>query len=94
MDQPQASNEKKLTLILLCWLFGVFGIHRFYAGKHVSGTLQLLMLIFMGVLALLDIGIISAIILIGLSLWLVIDIMLIIMGKFTDKEGRPIVAWV
>lgn len=94
MNESQISNEKKLTLLLLCWLFGLFGIHRFYARKYLSGGLQLLMLILMGVLALLDRGVLSAIILICLFLWWIGDIMLIIIGKFTDKEGRPIVNWI
>jgi TM2 domain-containing membrane protein YozV len=30
----------------------------------------------------------------GLGLWMHVDTVLIIMGKFTDKDGRPIVNWV
>lgn len=76
MNEIQVSEEKKLTLLLLCYpLFGCFGLHRFYTGKY--GT---------GLLMLLTFG--------GLSLWMHVDTVLIIMGKFTDKEGRPIVDWV
>ncbi len=41
MGSAQISDEKKLTLLLLCWLFGIFGVHRFYTGKRLTGGLQL-----------------------------------------------------
>ena len=36
-----ASSEKKVTLFLLCYFFGCFGLHRFYTGKYVSGIVML-----------------------------------------------------
>jgi TM2 domain-containing membrane protein YozV len=42
MDMTQISNEKKLTLLLLCWLFGLFGVHRLYTGKYRTAGIQLL----------------------------------------------------
>jgi len=39
-----------------------------------------------GVLMLLTLG--------GMGIWVLVDMGLIIMGKFTDREGRPIVDWV
>src|ERR1044072_5487946 len=41
MEPTQQGREKKLTLLLLCWLFGLFSVHRFYTGKYFSGGLQL-----------------------------------------------------
>jgi TM2 domain-containing membrane protein YozV len=29
----------------------------------------------------------------GAGLWVLIDMGLILMGKFTDKEGRPVLDW-
>jgi len=69
------STEKKLTLFLLCWLFGIFGLHRFYTGKYLTGVL---MLVTFG----------------GVCLWMIVDLALIVMGRFTDKEGLRIVQWV
>jgi TM2 domain-containing membrane protein YozV len=70
------SEEKKLTVLLLCWpVFGCFGLHRFYTGKHITGLLVLLTL-----------G--------SLFLWMHVDAALIIMGKFTDKQGNRITLWV
>jgi TM2 domain-containing membrane protein YozV len=68
-------DERKLTLLLLCYIFGMFGLHRFYTAKYTSAVLMLLTL-----------G--------GLGFWVLVDLALIIMGKFTDREGRQIVEWV
>jgi TM2 domain-containing membrane protein YozV len=94
VDKRLTSNEKKLTLILLCWLFGLFGVHRFYTGKYLTGGLQLLMLGLAVVSGLFEVKILSAIAAGLLLLWWVIDILQIIMGKFTDKDEKPIIDWV
>jgi TM2 domain-containing membrane protein YozV len=90
----QKSNEKKLTLLLLCWLFGLFAVHRFYTGKYPTGALQLLLITLIGVSALFEAEILPAIGLAALFIWWIIDMARIIMGKFTDKAGRRIVDWV
>jgi TM2 domain-containing membrane protein YozV len=88
------SREKKLTLILLCWLFGLLGVHRFYTGKYLTGSVYIIAWSLAGALSLTKNEIISIIPLALLFLWWVMDVMRIIMGKFTDKEGRLIVDWV
>jgi TM2 domain-containing membrane protein YozV len=90
----EISSEKKLTLILLCWLFGLLGVHRFYTGKYLTGGLQIFAWGLAGALSLSKNEIIPIIPISLLLLWWVVDVMLIIMGKFKDKEGRPIVNWV
>jgi TM2 domain-containing membrane protein YozV len=94
MGDIRASNEKKLTLILLCWLFGVIGVHRFYTGKYITGGLQLSAWGLAGILSLTKSETIPVIPVGLLFLWLVVDFMWIIMGKFTDKEGRPVIDWI
>jgi hypothetical protein len=42
MDDTKISSEKKLTLLLLWLLVGIFGVHRFYTGKSISGMIQVL----------------------------------------------------
>jgi len=93
MEDAQLSGEKKLTLLLLCWGFGLFGIHRFYTGKYFSGGLQLIGVVSGGVVALFHAKDLALPLLI-FPLWWVFDVLLIIMGKFTDKEGKPIIDWV
>ncbi len=68
------SDKKILPTFLLCFLFGVFGAHRFFAGKIGTGILQLI-----------TIG--------GLGIWMMIDLIIIITGSFTDKEGKKISEW-
>ena len=68
------SEKKIMPVFLLCFLFGVFGIHRFYVGK--IGT---------GVLMILTLG--------GLGIWALIDLIVIIVGAFTDKDGNKITQW-
>lgn len=94
MNKTPVSNEKKLTLLLLCWLVGLFGVHRFYTGKYFSGGLQLLTLCLAGVLIFLEARPQMAFPVLTLLLWWALDALLIIMGKFTDKEGRPIADWI
>jgi TM2 domain-containing membrane protein YozV len=65
------SEKGFVPTVLLCFLLGVLGVHRFYVGKIGTGILQLVTL-----------G--------GLGIWAMIDFILIIVGKFTDKDGRAI----
>lgn len=97
MEKIQVSSEKKLTLLLLCWLFGIISAHRFYTGKYFTGILQLLILGSIGAVFYFDIHPpkpITILIFFSVPVWVVIDLMRIITGNFTDKEGRPIVDWI
>jgi hypothetical protein len=47
-------RNKWITCLLLCWLLGVFGVHRFYTGHIVLGVLQLLTLGGCGIWTLID----------------------------------------
>ncbi|MEP6495505.1 MAG: TM2 domain-containing protein [bacterium] len=69
-----ASEKRIMPAFLLCFFLGVFGAHRFYAGKIGTGFLQLFTL-----------G--------GLGIWTMVDLIMIIIGKFKDDEGEPITEW-
>ncbi|MFI6323090.1 TM2 domain-containing protein [Nonomuraea sp. NPDC050556] len=60
-----------IVAVLLCFFFGVLGVHRFYVGKIGTGILQLVTL-----------G--------GFGIWVIVDFVVILIGKFTDKQGQPL----
>ena len=49
-----ASDKRVLPAAILAFFFGVFGVHRFYAGKIGTGVLQLLTLGGLGIWAMVD----------------------------------------
>ena len=67
----QKSPKDFTATILLCFFLGVFGVHRFYAGKTLTGVL---MLITGG----------------GFGIWSIIDLVMLILGKFTDGDDLVI----
>lgn len=69
----EVSPKGFVPTLLLCFFFGVFGVHRFYVGK--IGT---------GILMILTLG--------GLGIWSLVDFIMIVVGSFTDKQGRPVKA--
>lgn len=68
------SDKRILPAFILCFVLGIFGAHRFYVGKTMSGILQLL-----------TIG--------GLGLWTLYDMIMIVIGNFTDADGNRITEW-
>ena len=68
------SPRRIMPAAILCFFFGIFGVHRFYVGKVGTGLLQLVTL-----------G--------GLFIWATIDFIMIVVGAFTDKEGRKLIEW-
>jgi TM2 domain-containing membrane protein YozV len=48
------SEKRILPAFLLCFTLGVFGVHRFYAGKIGTGLLQLVTLGGLGIWMLID----------------------------------------
>lgn len=63
------STKNWLATLLLCLFGGLFGIHRFYAGKAGTGILQLLTFGMFGI-------------------WTAIDLIMILIGSFADKQGK------
>ncbi len=54
-EAEQSKNDSRwITTLLLCWFFGVFGVHRFYTGHTLLGVLQLLTLGGCGIWTLID----------------------------------------
>jgi TM2 domain-containing membrane protein YozV len=72
--RENASEKSRLVALLLCWFFGIIGVHRFYVGKIGTGLLQVVTLGCFGI-------------------WTLVDLILIIVGSFTDKKGKKLIAW-
>jgi len=74
------SHKSRLLALVLAVLFGVFGVHRFYVGKHGTAALMLL----------LDVTLIGFAV---TGVWSIVDALLIAFGEFTDGDGRLLVDW-
>lgn len=53
------SEKGFVPTLLLCFFLGMFGVHRFYAGKIGTGILQLVTLGGLGIWAMIDFVIIA-----------------------------------
>jgi TM2 domain-containing membrane protein YozV len=78
------SPKSRTTAGLLWFFLGWAGAHRYYMGKIGTGILMLLL--FIAGMATYFIGV-GIFVLSALSLWLFIDLILILTGKFKDKNG-------
>ena len=90
----QQSQKKILPTFLLFWLFGVFGAHRLYVDRTMSGCFQ-----FLTTAAAFIILIVSSpepillVIPIFLGVWMVYDFVMVITGSFKDGKGGIISKW-
>ncbi len=48
------TEKRILPAFLLCFFFGIFGVHRFYVGKIGTGILQIVTLGGLGIWSLID----------------------------------------
>jgi len=94
---PQANTSSKSKVVAI--ILGIFlgGAHRIYTGKIGTGIPMILLYVFglsiwyIGIATLEDSFYIGGIIiLIGWAIWLLVDIIRIITGAFTDNRGRPL----
>ena len=75
MEDIKISNKSRLVTFLLCYIFGMFGAHRFYVGKKFTAVLYIL------TMGLFGVG-------------LIVDTLMIILGKFKDVEDNLITKWI
>ncbi len=80
-----SGGKSQIVALLLVIFLGGLGIHRFYLGYTGIGIVQLLMALIGTILIFVLIG---YFILLGLYIWLIIDLIRIITGDLQPKGGR------
>jgi tRNA A-37 threonylcarbamoyl transferase component Bud32 len=98
------SEKRILPAFLLAVFFGIFGAHRFYVGKIVTGFLQLgafVWWVFLIVACALHLwpgqpilGLLLGFSVSGCVIMATIDWILLACGAFTDGQGKKITQWV
>ncbi len=93
---PTTSSKSKGTAAVLTFFLGWLGMHRFYVGKKGSATLMLLLTIAGSIVYFIarsgesnmsgSFGLIFSV----LGIWLFIDFITILVGKFRDGKGLPL----
>ena len=77
-------NKSKDRTLLLAFFLGMFGAHRFYHGKKVSGAIQLLITVLFGLVYfewnLLFINLV----------WVLVDIVRILINKFGTLHNQNV----
>ncbi|WP_254493061.1 TM2 domain-containing protein [Bartonella sp. B1099] len=71
------TENSRIMFALLCWCAGIFGVHRFMVGRVRTAVLML-------VLSLSVVGLMVT------GIWATVDFILILSGKFTDKNRNQI----
>ena len=71
-------QKNKILAAILALFLGTLGVHRFYVGKIGSGAVMLLVSItFFGLIVTV--------------VWALVDFVMILLGKFHDKQGNALV---
>jgi len=77
------SPKSRAVTGVLAFFFGWLGIHRFYAGKTGSAIFMLIL----GIIGIVAYFLGFPYVLSLLGLWVLIDFIMILVGKFKDKNG-------
>lgn len=90
-EKPRTSTKSRLATTLLALFLGVFGAHRFYAGK-VETAIVMLVLGLVGLFTIWVCGI-GLIFIIVVGIWAFVDFITAVAGCFKDDRGLPIDKW-
>ena len=85
------SPKSRLATTLLAWFLGHFGAHRFYIGK--TGTAVVMLIL--GIVGWATIWIfgLGLVFLIPVWIWALVDFIIAVVGKMTDKDDLLIEKW-
>jgi TM2 domain-containing membrane protein YozV len=78
------SDKSRTVAGLLCFFLGTLGAHRFYTG-HIGTAIAQLVLSIIGYATLYFV--VGTIVLAALGIWVLVDLIMILVGKFKDKKG-------
>jgi TM2 domain-containing membrane protein YozV len=90
VSSSNVSSKSRLVVTLLAFFLGQLGVHRFYTGHVTTGVVQLLLTI-IGCFTVMFIF--GMFLLIAVGIWVLVDFIMAIAGKFKDKEGKLILNW-
>lgn len=76
----RVSDRTILPAFLLCFFFGIFGAHRFYAGRTGSAVAML-------VLFFVTLGVVP-------TFWMLIDLIILATSSFKDGQGNIMRKWI
>lgn len=85
--QVYYSNKNKVVALLLAFLVGGAGIHRFYLGRKQSGLIMLGLTIVGSLTMAFGLGEIISVV---VTCWVIYDLFGICTGRLTDAQGRPL----
>lgn len=86
----ELSPKSRFTALILCWLGGGLGFHRFYLGKKKSAIAMLVVGILSGLTLLFGVGFIG---LAAILIWAFVDFIMILCGSMKDGQGRRVGIW-
>lgn len=87
--EEESSRKSNNVALMLCFLIGFVGAHRFYVGKARTGGLMLVIVIGLGIWGFLQTPNLLMLVPVGLLLiWNLADFCAIVLQKFTDSEGK------
>jgi TM2 domain-containing membrane protein YozV len=87
------SSEKKWkSALYFTFFFGNIGLHRFYCKKKGLGILSIIITLIGAVLYTSSnyLSILGFLIIIGMTIWSIVDFLLILNEKYKDKQGNII----
>lgn len=93
--QPPArsvSVKSRLIASLFAFFIGQFGAHRFYVGK-VKTAIAMAVLGFLGWVTVAAPGKAGLVFLVPVSIWALIDFIVVISGNMNDSKGNTITKW-
>lgn len=89
------SSKSRATTAMLAFFLGWLGAHRFYIGKRRSAILMLALGV-IGIAITLYISLLGTKTLLPLTViwvWVVVDFIIVVLGRLKDGEGKYIKKW-